>query len=362
MSTSLTTDASSPITARQTGILLISIMIVALCGIVYELLIGTVSSYLLGASVHQFSLTIGFFMFAMGVGSYLSRFFNTHLIEAFVYVEMALAVVGGMCSIGLFMIFPYAPWFYTAAMFGFIFLIGVLVGLEIPLLTRVLAERQGTRRSIADVMSLDYVGALVKHAYDKFNINFVGFLDENLMTMDKFSGRTWMNDICNKWHDLGFAPKAKDDGTWTGIHWSGTSHATLCTKGVLKTMREAGCSHLVYGYESFAPHVLKTIGKGATRESNLRSFFWTLEAGIRPVPNQIIGFPNEDFDSIRMNMNAWDDLGIQVRPHFATPYPGSEWFTTYRERISGQYDGNMERFIFDLGDASSISAVINPAR
>lgn len=168
-----------------------------------------------------------------------------------------------------------------------------------------------------------------------------------------------MNDICNQWHDLGFAPKANDDGTWTGIHWAGTSHATLCTKEVLKTMREAGCSHLVYGYESFAPHVLKTIGKGATRESNLRSFFWTLEAGIRPVPNQIIGFPNEDFDSIRMNMHAWDDLGIQVKPHFATPYPGSEWFTTYRERISGQYDGDMERFILDLGDASSISAVIS---
>ena len=146
---------------RQAHVLLGSILVVALCGIVYELIIGTVSSYLLGNSVYQFSLTIGFFMFAMGVGSYLSRFIGTHLIEAFVYVEMALAVVGGLCSITLFLIFPFAPWFYTAAMFGFIFAIGALVGLEIPLLTRVLADRTGTRRSIADVMSLDYVGALI---------------------------------------------------------------------------------------------------------------------------------------------------------------------------------------------------------
>ena len=146
---------------RQATILLASILVVALCGIVYELIIGTVSSYLLGNSVYQFSLTIGFFMFAMGVGSYLSRFIGQNLIEAFVYVEMALAVVGGLCSITLFLIFPFAPWFYTGAMFGFIFAIGALVGLEIPLLTRVLAERQGTRRSIADVMSLDYVGALI---------------------------------------------------------------------------------------------------------------------------------------------------------------------------------------------------------
>lgn len=221
-------------------------------------------------------------------------------------------------------------------------------------------DQPGTYTRTIRYHSPDYVAALVKHAYDTYKINFVGFLDENLMTMDKYSGRTWMKAICDRWHDNGFAPRNKrEDGTWDGIHWSGTSHATLCTPDILKTMRAAGCSHLVYGYESFAPHVLKTIGKGASREANIRSFFWTFDAGIRPIPNQIIGFPNEDFDSIRMNMKAWEELGIVVKPHFATPYPGSEWFTTYRERIAGQYDGDLERFVIDLGDASSISAVIS---
>lgn len=145
----------------KAGVLLGSILVVALCGIVYELIIGTVSSYLLGNSVVQFSLTIGFFMFAMGIGSWLSRFIGGRLIEAFVWVEMALAIVGGLCSLTLFLVFPFAPWFYKTVMFAFIFAIGALVGLEIPLLTRVLAERTGTRRSIADVMSLDYVGALI---------------------------------------------------------------------------------------------------------------------------------------------------------------------------------------------------------
>jgi spermidine synthase len=145
----------------ESNILLISIMIVALCGIVYELIIGTVSSYLLGNSVYQFSMTIGFFMFAMGVGSYISRFIGSRLIQAFVVVELVLGIIGGLCSISLFMMFPFAPWLYKTAMFSFIFTIGMLVGLEIPLLTRVLAVRKGTRRSIADVMSLDYVGALI---------------------------------------------------------------------------------------------------------------------------------------------------------------------------------------------------------
>ena len=142
-------------------VLLGSILIVALCGIVYELIIGTVSSYLLGNSVYQFSLTIGFFMFAMGVGSYVSRFIEGNLVQAFVWVELVLAFVGGMCSISLFMLFPYAPWFYQVGMFSFISTIGFLVGLEIPILTRILSERSTTRQSISDVLSLDYIGALV---------------------------------------------------------------------------------------------------------------------------------------------------------------------------------------------------------
>ncbi len=142
-------------------ILLLSISVVALCGIVYELIIGTVSSYLLGNSVYQFSLTIGFFMFAMGIGSYLSKFIGGQLLERFILVEIILALIGGVCSLSLFMTFPLAPAFYQTVMFGFIFTIGALVGLEIPLLTRVLAAAGGTRTSIANVMSLDYVGALV---------------------------------------------------------------------------------------------------------------------------------------------------------------------------------------------------------
>ncbi len=146
---------------RQTLVLLLSIAAVALCGIVYELIIGTISSYLLGNSVYQFSLTIGFFMFAMGIGSYLSQFLIGQLVRNFVYVEIALAVVGGICSLVLFFVFPIAPALYSAVQFGFILAIGTLVGLEIPLLTRILAQASGTRKSIANVMSLDYVGALV---------------------------------------------------------------------------------------------------------------------------------------------------------------------------------------------------------
>jgi anaerobic magnesium-protoporphyrin IX monomethyl ester cyclase len=227
-------------------------------------------------------------------------------------------------------------------------------------------DEPGTYTRSIRYHSPEYVVKLVKYAYDKFNVNFITFLDENLMTMDQYSGRTWLREICRLWKEYGLQPSYLRDGLprpnnpdeWTGVHWSGTSHATLCNLEILKEMRSVGCSHLVYGYETFAPHVMKTIGKGATPKTNIRSFFWTIESGIRPIPAQIMGFPNEDFDSLRQNMDAWKTLGIVCKPFFATPYPGSEWFAVYRDRIQAQYGGDLEAFILDLGDATRITGLI----
>ncbi len=146
---------------KQIAILFISILIVALCGIAYELIIGTISSYLLGNSVYQFSLTIGLFMFAMGIGSYLSKMIVRDLIFSFVVVELLLSAVGGISSLVLFMAFPYITALYLTIMYSLIITIGILVGLEIPILTRILSRKEELKDSIANVLSLDYLGALL---------------------------------------------------------------------------------------------------------------------------------------------------------------------------------------------------------
>jgi radical SAM superfamily enzyme YgiQ (UPF0313 family) len=230
--------------------------------------------------------------------------------------------------------------------------------------TNVEFDRPGAYTRSIRYHSPEYVVKLARYAYDRFKVNFITFLDENLMTMDQYSNRTWLGEICRLWKENGLAPSYLGEGrergeSWTGVHWSGTSHATLCTPEILKEMRSAGCSHLVYGYESFSPQVLKRLGKGSSPKTNIRSFFWTLESGIRPIPNQIIGFPSEDFNSIRDSMGAWDKLGIVVKPFFATPYPGSEWFAVYRDSIVEQHGGDLERFILSLGDATKITGVIS---
>ncbi|MFQ6029389.1 MAG: B12-binding domain-containing radical SAM protein [Dehalococcoidia bacterium] len=214
--------------------------------------------------------------------------------------------------------------------------------------------------------SARYVVDLVKYARNRFGIDFVLFLDENLMTMNAYSRWKWLPEIADLWIKEGLQPTCRREGVphdparcKGGVHWGGTSHATLIKPELLKLLYQSGCSQLVYGYESFSDRILKNLGKGTTAAQNESSLRLTMEAGIRPIPNQIIGFPDEFFDSIRDSVIAWEKMGIQCVPFIATPYPGSEWYYTYKERILEQYDGNLDAFLLDLGDATRITAVIS---
>jgi len=212
--------------------------------------------------------------------------------------------------------------------------------------------------------SPQYLVDMVKTLVKKYGVDFVSFVDENMMTMDASSGRTWLRDLCETWMKEGLQPTSRWDGVPDeqnkgGVFWSGTSHASLAKKETLDLMYKAGCSHLVYGIESFDPGILKHLGKGVTQKHNLEAPRICMESGIIPIPNIIIGFPDESFQSVRITIECLLKLGIYCKPHFATPYPGSEWYYAYKDSIMAQYNGNLEAFIEDLGDASKITAVIS---
>src|SRR5215475_13456918 len=92
-------------------LLLISIFLIAACGLVYELLAGTLASYLLGDSVLQFSTVIGSYLFAMGIGSFLSKYIGRGLVTKFITVELLVALAGGFSSTVLFLAFAYTQGF-----------------------------------------------------------------------------------------------------------------------------------------------------------------------------------------------------------------------------------------------------------
>ena len=149
-------DASRPLPA---ALLFLNVFVVATCGLVYELLAGTLGSYLIGDSVTQFSLVIGLYLSAMGVGAWLSRFLDRGLARRFIEVELAVAVVGGASAPALFLLFPVVQSFQLVLL-AVAVAIGILVGLELPLLMRLLQGQLVFKDLVSRVLTFDYIGAL----------------------------------------------------------------------------------------------------------------------------------------------------------------------------------------------------------
>ena len=144
--------------------LLVSVFVVAACGLVYELAAGALASYLLGDSVLQFSTVIGTYLFAMGVGSYLSRFFERQLVAHFLRIELLVGLIGGLLPAALFALHSVAAGSFRFALYGLVLVVGTLVGLEIPLVMRILKrhfrERYALKDLVSQVLTFDYLGAL----------------------------------------------------------------------------------------------------------------------------------------------------------------------------------------------------------
>jgi len=144
---------------NRTPVLFLNVLIIAACGLIYELLAGTVASYVIGDSVTQFSLIIGLYLSALGVGAWLSRFLDRNLAARFVEVELAVALIGGLSAPMLFFGFARLSWFQLF-LYLVVFVIGVLVGLELPILMRILKEHLDFKELVSRVLSFDYLGSL----------------------------------------------------------------------------------------------------------------------------------------------------------------------------------------------------------
>ena len=174
--------ASTNGTARETVVLTVAIFVAGLCSLVYELLISTVSSYFLGDSIRQFSITIGLYMAALGAGAYLSRRIEGNLFARFVALELLLGFLGGLAVPLLYAAYAYRPEAYGFVMVALILSIGLLIGFEIPFLTRLLESFYTLRLNISKVLAVDYVGALVATLLFPFILlPFVGVFRSSLL-------------------------------------------------------------------------------------------------------------------------------------------------------------------------------------
>ena len=206
------------------GFLLVSVFLVATCGLVYELIAGALASYLLGDSILQFSTIIGTYLFAMGVGSYLAKYVRKGLLTVFVQVQIVIGLLGGASAALLFLVFSYGIGF-RPVLYGLIFVIGMLVGLEIPLILRVLKEHLPFRDLVSQVLALDYVGALAASVrFPLFMVPYLGLIRTSFLF-----------GCINVAVALAFAFRFQQEGRWNALIVQGFAVLVFNAAGLVGT-------------------------------------------------------------------------------------------------------------------------------
>jgi spermidine synthase len=144
-------------------LLIISVFVVASCGLAYELIAGALASYLLGDSIFQFSSIIGAYLFAMGVGSHLSKYVpEERVLDVFVEIELLVGLIGGFSALMLFLAFGWVIAPFRTMLYALVVITGILVGMEIPLVMRVMNKQKvAFSELVSQVLTFDYLGALV---------------------------------------------------------------------------------------------------------------------------------------------------------------------------------------------------------
>ena len=148
---------------KESFLLYLCMLVMGASGLAYEYTLSKVSSDLLGNSVSQWALTIGFMMFFMGIGADLQKKFkDEHCLFLFIAGEMTLAFVGAIAPISSLYLYGSFNSHYVLFHYLFIATIGLLIGFEIPLLTRINSVYlNDLKLNIGNILKMDYVGSLL---------------------------------------------------------------------------------------------------------------------------------------------------------------------------------------------------------
>ena len=186
-----------------------------------------------------------------------------------------------------------------------------------------------------------YVVNMIKHFRYKYAIDFVTLIDENM--------------LINKKRTLEFCDLYEEAGLPDIVKWGTTGHANTIDPTVLQRLKECGCTYLEIGGESADNRILKAIKKNTTVDKLQYALDKTLQSNINPVMNFMIGYEEEDLQSLYESTKFWEKNGFNIYPFFITPYPGCELYYKNMDKILDQYEGNLENYILALGDATELT-------
>lgn len=232
-------------------LVLAGVFVCAACGLVYELELVALASYLIGDSVTQASVVLSVMVFAMGIGSLAAKRLRCRAAAGFGAVEAALALVGGCSAMALYAVFAWTGdwgglWVNgpRVLLVAFSLAIGLLIGAEVPLLMELIQRirRQDAGGAVADLFAADYVGALVGGlAFPFLLLPWLGQLTGALLTGT-------VNALVGGALVLGlFRRDLTRRGRWLLVVANVTVIAVLAAAAVLVDDFERAARHAVYG-------------------------------------------------------------------------------------------------------------------
>jgi len=188
--------------------------------------------------------------------------------------------------------------------------------------------------------SAEYVVEMIKYLRLKYAVDFVSFLDENFT-----ANRKRCFEIC----DL----LEREDLVGV-VKFGCLGSVDTVDRELLQRLHDVGFTYISYGGESANNHILKQIGKNTTVEQMQSAIEETKRAGINPVMSFMEGYPGETIDDMIRTTEFWKNNNIFCRPFFIQPYPGTQMFYEYKDKILQQY-GDLESFVLDLDDAQKLT-------
>ena len=217
----------------------------------------------------------------------------------------------------------------------------------------------------------EYAVNNVKLLKEKFNVDFISILDENMT-----SNLKWTKEFCELYVKEGLDKSVK----WGTL---GDAPSVAVQPSIVQIMKDAGCSYISFGFESASDKVLnQDIQKGQLR-SHLQKTVDTIKAAkMTPITTFMIGNPYENIDDLMETLDFWIQNGAEIDPFICTPYVGSPIFYNNRDYLLQQYDTKLklisegkakaddqtiqrwklealDTFMSDCGDATQYTATVS---
>lgn len=218
--------------------------------------------------------------------------------------------------------------------------------------------------------SVRYAVDNIKFLLEKYNVDFVFCVDENMT-----SNLKWTKEFCELYVKEGLQEKVK----WATL---GDAPSVAVKPEIIKIMKDAGCSFISFGFESASDKVLsQDIQKGQTQVHLQKTLDAIKNTGLRPITTFMIGNAHENINDLMETVTFWIRNNIEINPFICTPYVGSPIYYDNKDYLLQQYDERLkmakdnleidketikkwkfsalDKFMTECGDATQYTATVS---